>query len=324
MESTTKNKQTQEEIVKMVQKAFGQHLAAEDIKIRELTEGCFNVAYEIGLPDKEVILKIAPEISAKIMSYEKNIMQAEVEGLRMVKEKTHVPVPEVYYYDTSRSICNAQFFFMEKLYGASFFQLQNNDMTQKEQEPVFYEIGKYNQEINQITGTQYGYIGQPKKQSSSWKETFMTMISDLLTDGEMIEIDLGVEYSEVNCLIQKASFALEEVKQPVLVHWDLWEGNVFVKDGKITGIIDFERALWGDPLMEVFFRHHAYHPEFIKGYGTDLRSIAPVRALLYDIYLYLIMVIETKYRNYQEDWQYKFATKELQLAVAELNKQLKL
>jgi aminoglycoside phosphotransferase (APT) family kinase protein len=120
--------------------------------------------------------------------------------------------------------------------------------------------------------------------------------------------------------MEKASFSLEEITTPRLVHWDLWEGNVFVKEGKITGIIDFERAMWGDPLQEYFFRLHCYNKSFTDGYGRDLRAEAPVRALLYDIYLYLIMVIETKYRNYPDDWQYNFATENLKQAVEQLKK----
>jgi aminoglycoside phosphotransferase (APT) family kinase protein len=148
------------------------------------------------------------------------------------------------------------------------------------------------------------------------------MIADVLTDGEKIKISLGIPYDEVRDLVDKASFALEQVTVPQLVHWDLWEGNVFVKDGGISGIIDFERALWGDPLMEYFFRLHSYNPGFVKGYGRDLREEAAVRALLYDIYLYLIMVIETKYRNYQDDWQYQFASKNLKIVTDKLKELL--
>ncbi len=322
MESTTKNKQTTDDIVRMVQKAFGNNLSSEVITIKELTEGCFNVAYEVVLPNKEVILKIAPPSDAKIMSYENNIMKAEVDGLRFIKEKTTVPVPEVLFYDATKSVCNADYFFMEKIEGESFYKLKCSGMPESEQKLILREIGHFNQEMNKIKGTSYGYIGQIEKQGSSWKETFLSMISDILFDGERIEISLGMEYDEVRKLIEKASVALEQVQQPVFVHWDLWDGNVFVKEGKVSGIIDFERALWGDPLMECYFRRHSNNKDYIEGYGADLRTEAPIRALLYDIYLYLIMVIETKYRNYADDGQYNFATKELYASVEELRKLL--
>jgi aminoglycoside phosphotransferase (APT) family kinase protein len=323
MESATKNTQTKEDILKMVQKAFGSYYTSEDITVKELTEGFFNVAYEVGLPNQNIILKIAPPAYTLIMSYEKDIMRAEVEALRSVKESTSVPVPKVLYYDDSHSLCGADYFFMEKLEGESFYKLKSTgQLSWEEQQQLLRNLGRYNAEMNQIRGTTFGYLGQDHKLGLSWKETFTSMILDVLKDGDWIDISLGVEYNEVLELIMNASFALDEVKEPVFVHWDLWDGNVFVKDGRITGLIDFERALWGDPLMECYFRAHCYNGDFIQGYGEDLRQKAPIRALLYDMYLYLIMIIETKFRKYPDDWQYQFASKELKKAMEELRKLL--
>jgi aminoglycoside phosphotransferase (APT) family kinase protein len=257
------------------------------------------------------------------MSYENNIMRAEVDALRLVKANTEVPVPEVYFYDDTHSICSSDYFFMEKLTGESFSRMRfSGSMPEEDQNRILYAVGHYNKEINTVHGSCFGYIGQNEKQGLNWKKTFLAMIADVLTDGEKIKISLGIPYDEVRDLVDKASFALEQVTVPQLVHWDLWEGNVFVKDGGISGIIDLERALWGDPLMEYFFRLHSYNPSFVKGYGRDLREEAPVRALLYDIYLYLIMVIETKYRNYPDDWQYQFASKNLKIVIDKLRELL--
>lgn len=315
----TKNKQTEQEILEMVQKAFGYELTLEQITIKELTEGLFNVAYEVLIPQRAVILKIAPPKGTKVMSYEHNIMKAEVEALRMVKENTTVPVPAVLFYDDSHMICDVDYFFMDKLEGESFFSLSNKGQVPSEQQDaIHYQMGQFNRELNRLKGTGFGYLGTPKKQGTNWKEVFLTMVEDVIKDGENIGICLDVEYDEVRSLIQKAAYSLEEVKKPVFVHWDMWDGNVFIKDGKITGIIDFERALWAEPLMENYFRRDNNGKEFIKGYGANLRAEAPVRALLYDIYLYLIMIIETKYRMYDNDWQYDYATKQFSLSMKEL------
>lgn len=322
MESLTKNKQTTENILQMVQKAFGRSLLSDQITVKELTEGFFNVAYEVALPDRTVILKVAPPADARVMSYERNIMKAEVEALRLVKEKTNVPVPDVLYYDDSHTLCNAEYFFMEKIEGDNFFTLKNQGQIPYEvQNDIFRQVGRYNYEMNQIPGTTFGYLGQSELQGVCWKEVFLAMLEDVLKDGENIEIDLGTtDYSEVRGLVKEASFALEEVKEAHFVHWDLWDGNIFVKDGRITGIIDFERALWAEPLMEFYFRGHINIKEFYEGYGANLNEQAKVRSLLYDMYLFLIMIVETKYRMYPDDWQYGFATKQLAIAMTELKK----
>ncbi len=316
----TKNLQATENIRKMVERAFPEELENENILIRELTEGCFNVAYFISFKDKEVILKIAPLSETIIMTYEKNIMAAEVLGLTLVSEKTRVLVPKVLFYDTSRKLCDAPYFFMEALPGSSLLKAES--MPEKMHSEILQKIGKWNFEINQIKGEYFGYLGRPDQLKKSWKETFLCFIGDVLLDGEKIGISLGVAYDEIRMLIEEAKDCLDEVIEPVLVHWDLWEGNVFINNGKLSGMIDFERSLWGDPLMEYFFRRHAYNPDFVKGYGRDLRIEAPLRALLYDLYLYLIMTIETKYRNYQDNSSYQFATGELAVTVSEIKKYL--
>lgn len=317
--STTKNKKTEQEVLEMVQKAFGYDLILEQISIKELTEGLFNVAYEVLMPEKAVILKIAPPQDVKVMSYEHGIMKAEVEALRLVTEHGTVPVPTVLFYDDSHSICDTDYFFMDKLEGESFFALNNKGMlTSVQQATIHHEMGRFNREINRIKGTSFGYFGTPEKQGANWKDVFLTMMEEVLKDGENIGISIGMDYDMVRSMIQKAAYTLEEVKEPTFVHWDIWDGNVFIKDGEITGIIDFERALWAEPLMEAYFRRDNNGKEFIEGYGTNLREEAPVRALLYDLYLYLIMIIETKYRMYDNDWQYGYATKLLALSMEEL------
>ncbi|MDF2537275.1 MAG: aminoglycoside phosphotransferase [Herbinix sp.] len=321
MESDTKNKQTKENIILMLEKALGKKISFEEVSVKELTEGFCNAAYEVVSPEGEMILKIAPPGKAGLMTYEDNMMRAEVDSLRLVKANTSLPVPEVYYYDDSHNICTSDYFFMEKLPGESFSKLRfEGGMPEDEVNQILYQIGRCNVEMNRITGDRYGYLGVRENQGTSWRDTFLSMAANVLADGEKIDMNLGISYDEVRDLIDKASFALDEVKIPQFLHGDLWEGNVFVKDGKITGFIDFERALWGDPVMEYFVRLHCHNQSFDEGYGKKLRKEAPIRALLYDMYLYLIMVIETKYRNYPDDWQYGFATKNLGDTVEQLKR----
>ena len=104
----------------------------------------------------------------------------------------------------------------------------------------------------------------------------------------------------------------EEVSESKLVHWDCWDGNIFIHSGKVTGIIDWERSIWGDPLMEVGFRTYAENTCFQKGYGIKrLTKNQERRALWYDIYLMLLVALEYEYRKYETMDSYYYATQML-------------
>ena len=102
-------------------------------------------------------------------------------------------------------------------------------------------------------------------------------------------------------------FRSDLVAEPVFVHWDMWEGNIFIKDGHISGIIDWERALWGEAFMDDRFREHNRTQEFLKGYGKEkFNEEEMCRIYWYDIFLYLTMMTEGAYRQYEDDSQYRW------------------
>lgn len=117
MESVTKNTKTRPQIEAMAARAFpGTTLADGDDAMRELKDGWFNAAYMIRLADgREVILKIAPPLGADVLSYEANIMATEVTAMRLVRQNPAIPVPEIYFFDDAHDLCDADYFFMERL-----------------------------------------------------------------------------------------------------------------------------------------------------------------------------------------------------------------
>lgn len=98
---------------------------------------------------------------------------------------------------------------------------------------------------------------------------------------------------------------LDEVQTPVLVHFDLWDGNILVDAGqgapRVGGLIDAERAFWGDPLAEfvslALFADIEDDAAFLRGYRAAGATVtfdaaARLRLSLYRVYLYLIMWVE--------------------------------
>ncbi|SET09870.1 phosphotransferase family protein [Paenibacillus sp. NFR01] len=303
--SSTKNNKTEAEIKVMCAQAKLGAVA----RITELTEGFFNVAYGITtMEGKEYILKIAPHPATPVMTHEKNIMFSEVQSMELIRQNLDVPVAEILYYDDSRTVCNSDYFVMSRIPGQSFASI-TEQMTEKEIQAVNRSAGSYNREIHSLTHDRFGYFGQADKQGDNWFQVFRSMICDTLEDARRMNVDLKIADSDILRALDGEAEFFREVTEPRLVHWDIWAGNIFVQDGRITGIIDFERCLWGDVLMEVGFRTYGLSDDFLSGYGTGKLTPEQLkRAEWYDIYLFLIASMECDYRQYETRDSYNWGT----------------
>jgi aminoglycoside phosphotransferase (APT) family kinase protein len=314
MESKTKNRKTREQVTRMVERAFGgTTLAAGEDGVSELKEGWFNAAYNVRLSDRrEVILKIAPPGDAEVLAYEKHLMATEVASMRLVRENPAIPVPEIYYFDTAQDVCDSEYFFMEKLTGDNYEHVKES-FSRATQAQIDQQIGAIIRQINDFTGTYFGYDGNSDLRGATWKEAFLTIMDAVLEDGSRKNADFGSPIDDIREAVLKHAPSLEAVTTPRLVHWDAWDLNFFVKDGKVSGILDFERALWADPLMEAQFRALAFGgvSESMRGYGkTTFTHEEDERCHLYTLHLALVMKTECYYRKYDSD------------AVSNLSKQL--
>ena len=302
MESLTKNRQSCEVLRAMVTRAYGaDQVAAGDSWAEELGHGWFNVAYAIRLRDgTRVVLKIAPPAGVEVMTYERDLMRVEVRALSLIREQTAVPVPALHYFDGGRDLCDADYFFME------FIEGENLGLVPAERAAAYHEaLGATNRELNQIRGDHFGSLlgGQP---GATWRAVFTRMVAEVLLDGERRDVDLGWDYAVVRETLARHSESLDEVTVPAFVEWDMWPSNVLVHDGAIAGVIDHERAFFGDPLMEAGFVATELPAKgdpagFLRGYGHGpLTAGERVRRRLYNLHLLLIMVVEITYRELTE------------------------
>jgi fructosamine-3-kinase len=76
---------------------------------------------------------------------------------------------------------------------------------------------------------------------------------------------------------------------PRLLHMDVWSQNILIGDGgQVTGLVDFDRALWGDVEIEFAVLDYCGISEaaFWEGYGQrrDVSHPAMLRRLFYLLY----------------------------------------
>jgi aminoglycoside phosphotransferase (APT) family kinase protein len=312
MESKTKNIKTRPQIAAMAARAFGGlALADGEDAVRELKDGWFNAAYTIRLADRrEVILKIAPPQDAEVMQYEQQIMATEVASMRLVRQTPAIPVPEIYFFDDAHDLCDSDYFFMEKVIGDSLEHVKAS-LPAEIQASLERQIGAIIREVNGFRGTYFGYDGNPHLRATAWKAAFITIMKATLEDGARKNAVYGYGYGEIRATYLKHISALEEVITPCLVHWDAWDPNFFVQDDRIVGIIDFERALWAEPLMEAQFRALSFGDgvtNSMRGYGkTSFTAAEEQRCWLYTLHLGLVMNTECYYRNYDTDTIYNLS-----------------
>ena len=295
-----------------IEKLMKKHLFASEPGISRIPTGKFNTSFFVSTEKEDYIVRIAPPQDAYFVFYEKNMMAQEPELHRILRERTNVPVPEIYVYDTDHDIFPNDVLIMQGLPGtpASDAQFLTSLMWDK----VLQQIGDFLRQVHAITAQQYGYLGahQPMKPQDTWHEAFAIMWSKMIR--QIMEIEA---YSE-----EEGQFLLElfdtykdvfqrEVKSSLL-HMDVWAQNILINSsGKVTGLLDWDRALWGDPEIEFAVLDYCSisEPSFWYGYGQerDESPEARIRMLFYFLYELQKYIIIRGKRNgsWEQAMQYK-------------------
>lgn len=158
----------------------------------------------------------------------------------------------------------------------------------------------------------FGLCAIDAPQYPTWREAFSTFLLNLLADAKDAGI-ADIPHDEIKSALETHAAIFDKVIEPRLIIWDMWDGNVLVsfsnpetKTGAtISGTIDYERALWGDPLMETTFKSiHAPSAALLEAYGSykpeEMTLNERLRRAFYDLHLSLIWVIEVTFRGLQE------------------------
>ncbi len=281
-------------------------------QIEPITTGKFNTSYFCEIKaDKggrltqnaKVVLRIAPPDDAGFIFYEQNMMAQEPHLHQIIREKTSLRIPEIYVYDDSRKIINHNFLIMEFLPGAP---LSESYLSPAKKDHVMRQTGRYLRELHDTCqATEYGYLGEHHcmKPQESWSAAFEIMWNKLIDN----IVDCGV-YDAEDSKIARQAFKIfrhlfERDVPASLLHMDVWGQNILVDpSGTITGIVDWDRALWGDPEIEFAVLDYCgfNNPAFWSGYEYHPRESLEfnIRMKLYHLYeVQKYLIIWTLRRN---------------------------
>ncbi|MBI9099212.1 MAG: aminoglycoside phosphotransferase family protein [Spirochaetaceae bacterium] len=297
------------------------------LKIGELEDGCFNASYVIQLDNRsEYVLKVAPPEDVPILTYEKEMMSTEVFFHKLLTERTSIPLPKLIFSHLKGEDTASDYFIMEKLHGFPLDKI--GEVTIEMRKTLFLQLAGYLAQMHSIKGDYFGYpIMKESLRGQSYFESFLFMLDQVFHDGRVRNVSLPVPEKVLKELIGCFRNAFDEIKQSNFVHFDLWDGNIFVKNSdtnpEIEGLIDFERGFYGDPAAD--FSQVAGYIDlekdewFLEEYNRHvpvpfvLDKKAKNRIKLFRLYLFLIMVVESYYRDVEGSYndQLKWSEGEL-------------
>ncbi|MFI2436680.1 phosphotransferase family protein [Streptomyces sp. NPDC018693] len=310
MESQTKRRLSPGELDALLRASTGIGCRLES----ELTDGWFNTAYRVVLDDgRPAVVKLAPPADVAVLRYELGIMSTEAMVYRRIEALPgdRVPTPALLY-------AGEEFLAVSVLEGTPWDKAADR-VSPAVQAALRRELGAITAQLHTLA-PEDGRFGYPAAESglsaSDWRTAFSAMVHALLDDAERWQSPLGVPPAEILTLVAEGGYALDEVTEPRLVHFDLWPGNIFVdvaRDGaqpRVTGLIDHERAFWGDPAAELvslaFGGDAGPDSDLVAGYSDaggrfDFTPAFRHRLALYRLYLGLLLVVECGPRGYGAD-----------------------
>jgi aminoglycoside phosphotransferase (APT) family kinase protein len=278
--SPTQPPVSEEDVSRIVADGIG----AGVIDAGPLSGGTFAVVWRADLDDgRRVVVKVGPPASARLLRYEKGVIPAEAEYYRLIRSQAPtVPVPDVLAVSAEPAWLIAS-------------MLPGTPLADRESPAAREQLGAALRTVHAITGTHFGYTGD-RPSAADWPTAFAAMIDDIRADAA----DWNVPLPPLDGVVARYRDVLAAVDRPALLHFDLWDGNVLVgPDGSLTGLVDGERYLYGDPLLDfvspALLRRIEDVPDhpFLAGYRPDpFDEPARIRLGLYRIHLYAIMIAE--------------------------------
>jgi aminoglycoside phosphotransferase (APT) family kinase protein len=215
-------------------------------------------------------------------------MAREPQILQRVAEEAGLPVPAVWAHDDTRELLPRDLLVLERLPGAPPAPppAESPDAL----DGLLRDLGGRVRALHAIAGPQFGILGpqSPMEPERHWYPAFETMAGHLLDDaGSCGALDPG-DAARLGALVYRLRSVFPSLRSARLCHRGLaWE-RLLVEGGRLTGILGWGRAVWGDPEIEFAALDAAgmARPSFWEGYGAPRPSDSPakIRRKLYILF----------------------------------------
>ena len=269
--------------------------APADLGFRPVTTGKHNTSYWVQQGSARYVLRIAPPDDIGLLFYERRMMHQEPALHALIRARTTIPVAEVVAHDFSRAHLDQDYMLMRALPGAPLSEA--GDLTPRKRARALRQVGVCLAHLHRLTAAEclgaqaYGYLGahRPMAPQPTWAAAFREMWTRLLDDVVACGCYSETEASAFREMHEACADHFCRAVAPRLLHMDIWSQNILVDgEGNVTGLVDLDRALWGDAEIEFAVLDYCgiSEPAFWEGYGQkrDTSPSAQVRRVFYLLY----------------------------------------
>ena len=281
-------------------------------RVERLTGGMFATTYRATLTDgTRVVAKTAPTDAGRLLTYELDLVRTEAAVYRLAADRADLLMPNVLLTDFTRTVLAGDVLVVSHLDGIPL--IDAGELAAGTADAVQRDLGAFMARLHTVRGDRFGYPNlEAGLHAPTWPEAFTLMVGALLDDAQRWGTPLPSD--DIRDTLDRHLDALATITIPSLVHMDLWAANVFIDPAtaELTGIIDTERAVWGDPLLELAGADQLglgpAPAALLRGYagaGGELAlgtASGRTRMLLYRLYLTLVLLVEIAPRGYTGDW----------------------
>lgn len=263
---------------KLIAEGIEASLGGRLLSARPMGGGCIGEVYLAELED-------GSQVVAKVDREGESHLEREGYMLRYLREKSNLPVPEVYH-------CSDILLLMQFIEGSSSF---SGEAERHAAELLAGLHGISAEAYGHERDTLIGSLEQPNPWTESWVEFFgehrLVYLADVAHEAGRLPLETR---KSVDRLVERLDEFIGEPERPSLIHGDVWSANVLAKEGRITGFLD-PAIYHADPEIELAFisLFGTFGQEFFARY-QEIRGIRDgffeVRKDLYNLSPLLVHV----------------------------------
>ncbi len=218
------------------------HFNQKPVFIQRITVGICNEVYNVGLSDKEVIVRLSSSDKFLMGSHD-HIPQFKA---------LHINVPDILFEDFSKTTIPLSYQIQNKIEGKDLGDVIEI-LTDDQLKTLAKEIASIFRKVKTIPSSEkFGVIwgGGDNELNNSWTERMKIWIDESIErgnktgvmDNEMLQI------ADNTYSIYKSYF---DSLKPVTYYGDISSKNVMINNGIFNGLVDLDGLTQGDPLEAI-------------------------------------------------------------------------